>query len=54
MAKSEKAIITNMCMIENDKGGILVQDHVNSNWPGVTFPSGKVEKNESLVDSVFG
>ena len=53
MSKAEKTIITNMCMIENDKDQILIQDRVSSNWPGVTFPGGKVEKNESFVDSVI-
>ena len=53
MSRAEKAIITNMCMIENDKGQILIQDRVSSNWPGVTFPGGTVEKNESFVDSVI-
>ena len=53
MSKAEKTIITNMCMIENDKGQILIQDRISSNWPGVTFPGGKVEKNESFVDSVI-
>lgn len=53
MSKSEQVIITNMCMIENEEGQILVQDRVSSNWPGITFPGGKVEKYESFVDSVI-
>src|SRR5699024_717654 len=52
MANSEKAIITNMCMIEDNQGNILVQNRLSSNWPGITFPGGKVEKAESFVDSV--
>lgn len=52
MPSSEKTIITNMCMIEKDDGQILVQDRNSEDWPGVTFPGGKVEKNESFVDSV--
>lgn len=52
MPSSEKTIITNMCMIEKDDGQILIQDRNSNNWPGVTFPGGKVEKNESFVDSV--
>ncbi|QQD84112.1 8-oxo-dGTP diphosphatase [Jeotgalicoccus sp. ATCC 8456] len=52
MPISEKAIITNMCMIENEDGQILVQNRNSEDWPGVTFPGGKVEKNESFVDSV--
>ncbi|HJE19274.1 MAG TPA: 8-oxo-dGTP diphosphatase [Aliicoccus persicus] len=53
MSKSEQVIITNMCMIENEEGQILVQDRVSNNWPGITFPGGKVEKYESFVDSVI-
>lgn len=52
MPSSEKVIITNMWMIENNDNQILVQDRKSENWPGVTFPGGKVEKNESFVDSV--
>ena len=52
MAKKEVVILTNMCMIYNgDK--ILVQDRLSSNWPGITFPGGHVEKNESFVESTI-
>ncbi|HCL03210.1 MAG TPA: DNA mismatch repair protein MutT [Lachnoclostridium phytofermentans] len=52
MSRSEKAVFTNMCMITNgDK--ILVQDRKNKDWPGVTFPGGHVEENESFVKSVI-
>lgn len=53
MSKSEQVIITNMCMIENERGQILVQDRISNEWPGITFPGGKVEKYESFVDSVI-
>lgn len=52
MAKTEKAIFTNMCMI-NDGGKVLVLDRKNPDWPGITFPGGHVEKEESFVDSVI-
>lgn len=32
---------------------VLVQDRVNKNWPGITFPGGHVEKGESLTDAVI-
>ena len=52
MAKKEVVILTNMCMIYNgDK--ILVQDRLSSNWPGITFPGGHVELNESFVESTI-
>src|SRR5699024_7245841 len=53
MDRSEKAIFTNMCMIYDDNGKILVQDRVNSNWPGITFPGGHVNKGESFSQSVI-
>ena len=53
MAKAEKADFTNMCMIYDDQGNILVQDRKNPNWPGITFPGGHVEYGESFGDSVI-
>lgn len=52
MAKAEMAIFTNMCMIYDGQGNILVQDRKNPDWPGVTFPGGHVEPGESFVGSV--
>ena len=28
----------NMCMIEDDKGHVLVQNKVNDSYTGITFP----------------
>lgn len=53
MSKSEKAVFTNMCMIYDDNGKILVQDRLNPNWAGVTFPGGHVNKDESFSYSVI-
>lgn len=52
MSRNEKAVFTNMCMIY-DKEKILVQNRVNPNWSGVTFPGGHVEHGESFVASVI-
>lgn len=52
MNRSEKAIFTNMCMIYDDNGRMLVQDRRNSDWQGITFPGGHVEKGESFHHSV--
>lgn len=49
----EKAVFTNMCMVYDNKGNILVQDRLNSDWPGITFPGGHVEKNESFIESTI-
>ena len=52
MSRQEKCILTNMCMVY-DGNRILVQDRLNSDWPGVTFPGGHVEPGESFVDSAI-
>jgi len=41
-----------MCMIY-DGDHILVQDRMNPDWPGITFPGGHVERKESFVESVI-
>lgn len=53
MSKHEPTIFTNMCMIYDDAGRILVQDRKAKEWPGLTFPGGKVEEKESFVASVI-
>lgn len=50
--KEEKCILTNMCMIY-DGTRILVQDKVNPEWSGITFPGGHIEPNESFISSVI-
>ena len=53
MSRSEKVTLTNMCMIYDDKGNVLVQNRVNPDWPGITFPGGHVEPLESFADAVI-
>ena len=53
MARTEQAIFTNMCMVYDDAGNILVQDRKNPDWPGLTFPGGHVESGESFAASVI-
>jgi len=52
MAREEKCVFTNMCMVY-DGTRILVQDRKDPNWSGITFPGGHVEPEESFVDSVI-
>lgn len=52
MAREEKCVLTNMCMVY-DGNRILVQDRMNLNWPGITFPGGHIEPKESFVESVI-
>lgn len=51
--RTEVVTLTNMCMIYDDKGNVLVQDKVDEKWGGLTFPGGHIEKGESFVDSVI-
>lgn len=48
----EKTELTNMCMIYDDAGHVLVQNRVKS-WCGVAFPGGHIEEYESIVDSTI-
>ena len=52
MDKIEKCILTNICLIYNEDK-ILVIDRKKKDWPGLTFPGGHVEKEESIYDSVI-
>ncbi len=50
--KYQKCILTNMCMIY--KGNqILVVDRKKSDWPGISFPGGHIEEDESLDEGLI-
>lgn len=49
MSRKEKTIFTNMCMVYDDNGNVLVQNRLNPDWPGITFPGGHVDAGESLL-----
>ena len=53
MSRSENAIFTNLCMVYDHDGNILVQDRRDPDWPGLCFPGGHVEPGESFVESVI-
>jgi 8-oxo-dGTP diphosphatase len=52
MARTEIVTITNMCMIYNGNK-VLVQDKIDNDYCGITFPGGHVEKGESFTDAVI-
>lgn len=52
MAREERAVFVNMCMIR-DGEKVLMIDRQKPDWPGVTFPGGHVEKDESFVEAVI-
>lgn len=52
MSRCEKAIVTVLCMVY-DGNKILLQDRVEKDWCGFTFPGGHVEKEESFVQAII-
>ena len=52
MGRKETVELTNMCMVEDGKGNVLVQNRLNPNWPGIVYPGGLVEAGESITASV--
>ena len=48
----ERVEFTNMCMI-CDGNKVVVINRNKKDWPGITFPGGKVELGESFSDSVI-
>ena len=53
MSRAEQAIFTNLCMVYDDAGNILVQDRRDPDWPGICFPGGHIEPGEAFVESVI-
>lgn len=53
MSRTEEIELTNMCMICDGNGNVLVQDKKSSSsWHGWNFPGGHVEKGEYVTPSV--
>ena len=50
MAHSEKAVFTNLCMVYDDAGNILVIDRKKEDWPGLPFPEEKWNTQNPLQD----
>lgn len=53
MRKTETVIFTNLCMVCDGAGNVLVEDRVNPNWQGIAFPGGHVEYGEPFADAVI-
>lgn len=54
MARTEEVELTNMCMICDGKGNVLVQNKKNHPvWHGWNFPGGHVEPGEYVTPSVI-
>ena len=52
MARTEKVIMTNMCMVFSENR-VLVQDKRDDDYSGITFPGGHVERGESFTNAVI-
>ena len=53
MERTESVTLTNMCMIYDNNGNVLVQEKIGQNYKGLIFPGGHVEKSEPIVDSTI-
>ena len=54
MSRTEEVELTNMCMICDGRGNVLVQDKKNHpTWHGWNFPGGHVEMGEYVTPSVI-
>ena len=53
MAREEKAVFTNMCMVTDGNGNVLVIDRSKPDWPSICFPGGHVEPGEAFTVSVI-
>ena len=51
--RNSKVILTNMCMLYQEDGSFLVIDRKKQDWPGINFPGGHVEDEESIPESVI-
>ncbi len=45
--------LTNMCMIYDNRGNVLVQEKIVNNSKGIIFPGGHVESNESVAECMI-
>ena len=55
MSRSQKTILTNICLVEDVSRGKLLMQYRSPErypWSGYAFPGGHIEKGESLHDSV--
>ncbi len=51
MAKRNEIDLTNMVMVYKNDGSILVQMREKKDWPGLNFPGGHIENEESAPES---
>lgn len=50
----ENVILTNMCMVCDNEGNVLVQKRKDTDrWPGIAFPGGHIENGEPFTTAVI-
>lgn len=47
----KQVVLTIMCMVVNENNEILVENRLKKDWPGLTFPGGHVEDNETTFEA---
>ena len=52
MSRAERVILTNMCLVTDGRGNVLMQDRADPGWSGLVFPGGHVEPGEAIVSSL--
>ena len=50
MDRTQKVELTNLCMVADAQGRLLVEDRLDPVWGGLCFPGGHVEPGESFRD----
>lgn len=53
MNRKTSVELTNMCMIYDNQGNVLVEEKLVHTSKGLIFPGGHVEPGEAFVDSVI-
>lgn len=55
MSRAQRVILTNMCLIEDGQGNVVMQirDPKRYSWSGYALPGGHIEAHEGLVESVI-
>ena len=53
MDRTQKVELTNLCMVTDAQGRLLVEDRLDPVWGGLCFPGGHVEPGESFRDAVI-
>ena len=53
MERTEAITLTNMCMVYDEKGQVLVEEKVGKDYRGLIFPGGHVEYHEPITDSMI-